>query len=252
MNPLAAGRPIDAPDQSATTIPGPGADPRRPGWPEVGAGVVAFAVMRFIVTAEVLHHIPADHAVARGIAGYALSALIGLVTFAAAFTLRIRDLAVFGVRRVSWRWLLAGAGFGVVAFVLSTVIGSYLFLSGDSHSAVEPSYQAAANGGALTLVASLLLGAVATGVGEELAFRGVLTNFLGRYGPWVAVLGSAVVFALAHGINLITPVAFVNGVIAALLFRKTGSVWPGVMVHLVNNALGTLSTVLLPLLAAAS
>lgn len=208
--------------------------------------------MRFIITPQVLHLIPDDQLMTRGIAGYALSALIGLVAFAAAFILRIRNLAVFGVRRVGWKWLLAGAGFGVVAFVLSSVIGSYLFLSGDTHSAVEPTYQAAATGGALTLVASLLLGAVATGIGEELAFRAVLTNFLGRYGPWVAVLGSAVVFALAHGINLILPVAFVNGVIAALLFRKTGSVWPGVMVHLVNNALGTLATVLLPLLAAAS
>jgi uncharacterized protein len=252
MNPPAAGRPADVARQGVTTGPEPGARPRRPGWPEITAAAAAFGVMYFIVTKQVLHHIPDDQLVTRGIAEYALSALVGLGTFTGAFALRIRHLAPFGVRRVSWKWLLAGAGFGVVAFILSTVIGAYLFLSGDTHSAVEPTYQAAATGGALTLVASLLLGAVATGIGEELAFRGVLTNALGRYGPWVAVLGSAAVFAVAHGINPITPVAFVVGVITALLFRKTGSIWPGVFVHLVNNALGTLAAVLVPLLLAAA
>ena len=71
-------------------------------------------------------------------------------------------------------------------------------------------------------------------------------------GPGSPSSAAPLVFALAHGINPILPVAFVNGVVAALLFRKTGSVWPGVMVHLVNNALATLATVLLPLLVAAS
>ena len=251
MNPPATGRPADITPQSAATPPEPGARPCRPGSPEIGVAAVAFGVM-YLVTVQVLHHIPEDRAVAKGLAGYALSALIGLVAFAAAFTLRIRTLAVFGIRRASWKWLLAGAGFGVVAFILSTVAtGVYRVLSGDTRN-VQASYQAAATGSALSLVATLLLGAVATPVGEELAFRGVLTNALGRYGPWVAVLGSAAVFALAHGINPILPVAFVNGVVAALLFRKTGSVWPGVMVHLVNNALATLTTVLLPLLVAAN
>ena len=64
----------------------------------------------------------------------------------------------------------------------------------------------------------------------------MLTNALARYGPWVAVLGSSTIFALAHGINYILPVAFVVGVVAALLLRRTGSIWPGVTVHAVNNA----------------
>lgn len=250
MNPPVAGRPADTSSRSATTALEPVTRPRRPGWPEIGAAAVAFGVL-FLITQQVLHHIPDDHLVAKGIAGYALSALIGLGAFTAAITLRIRNLAAFGVRRASWRWLLAGAGFGVVAFILSAVAsGIYSSLSGDTRN-IQAGYQAAATGGALTFVASLLLGAVATPIGEELAFRGVLTNALGRYGPWVAVLGSAVVFALAHGINQILPVALVNGIVTALLFRKTGSVWPGVFVHLVNNTLGTLASVLLPLLAAA-
>ncbi len=80
-------------------------------------------------------------------------------------------------------------------------------------------------------MATLLLGAALTPLGEELAFRGVITTALGRYGPWVAVIGSATIFALVHGLNPVLPVAFSVGVAAALLLRRSGSVWPGVLLH---------------------
>jgi membrane protease YdiL (CAAX protease family) len=51
---------------------------------------------------------------------------------------------------------------------------------------------------------------VLTPVGEEFLFRGVVANALLRYGPVV-------------------------GVIAAELMRRSGSVWPAVAVHVVNN-----------------
>ncbi len=45
------------------------------------------------------------------------------------------------------------------------------------------------------------------------------TNVLGCHGAWVAVPASAVVFALAHGINAVMVVAFIDGIISALLLR---------------------------------
>jgi membrane protease YdiL (CAAX protease family) len=65
----------------------------------------------------------------------------------------------------------------------------------------------------------------------------VVTTALGRHGPWVAVLVGAFLFALAHGISIVLPAAFVLGVVNALLLRRSGSVWPGVVAHGVNNAL---------------
>ena len=38
--------------------------------------------------------------------------------------------------------------------------------------------------------------------------------------------------------------AFVIGLITALLFRATGSIWPGVIVHAVNNSYSVLADVL--------
>jgi membrane protease YdiL (CAAX protease family) len=51
------------------------------------------------------------------------------------------------------------------------------------------------------------------------------------------VLVSALVFAVAHGISIVLPAAFVLGVVNAVMLRRSGSVWPGVIAHAVNNAL---------------
>ena len=228
-----------AAEPDTTAAPTANDPARRPGWSEIAVAAVGYGVLVFL-GAQAVSRIPDDQQVAVGLANYALSALAGLGAFAAAVAFKIRRPALFGLRRTSGRWMLAGAGLGVVAFIISIVV-SYLFstLSGNTEN-VQSSYQAAARGGTIALMATLLLGSVATPIGEELAFRGVLTNALGRYGAWVAVLGSAVVFALAHGINPVLPVAFVEGIIAALLFRRTRSIWPGVFVHLVNNTLATM------------
>lgn len=220
---------------AAPTSPGPA---RRPGWPEIAAAAIGYGVLVFLGV-QVVDRIPAGRQVAVGLANYALSALAGIGAFAAAVAIKIRRPALFGLRRTGGKWILAGAGLGVVAFIIS-IVASYLFstLSGNTEN-VQSGYQAAARGGTIALIATLLLGSVATPIGEELAFRGVLTNALGRYGAWVAVLGSAVVFALAHGINPVLPVALIEGIIAALLFRRTRSIWSGVFVHLVNNTLAT-------------
>lgn len=209
--------------------------PPGPGRPEIVAGVAAYAVLYAAVVVCLRHAVLSDPMA--GLIGFALSAAMGLGAFAVAASLRIRRLAPFGVRRVSGRSLLAAVGFGVVAYVLATIASLlYQAVAGD-HQNVQVGYQAAAAGGILWYLATAVSGFVATPIGEELLFRGVLANALGRYGAWASVLASATVFALVHGLNPVLPVAFMVGVINALLLRRTGSVWPGIVVHGVNNAL---------------
>ncbi|MFJ5223648.1 lysostaphin resistance A-like protein [Streptomyces sp. NPDC088400] len=227
----------DAPPERST---------KRPGWPEIAGGAVTYAVLVIAGIALILS-IPDEQAVARGVVSYAVSALAGLGAFGIAVILRVRDLSAFGLRRVAWKWLLLGAGLGAGAFLLNIVVAiAYAQISGDT-STPQGDYRAAASGGALSFVLTFLFGAIATPIGEELAFRGVLANALGRYGPWVGVLASSAIFAVAHGVNVILPIAFVVGVTAALLLRKTGSVWPGVCVHAVNNGISVLAPALLAL-----
>lgn len=223
-------------------------DTRRPGWPELGAGFVAL-VLLFTAIVFIDRALPDDQPALTGILNFALSALLGLGAFAAALVVRLRRAGPFGVRRVRGRWVWFGASLGVVAYVLGIgVTITYITLTGDA-SNVQGDYQAAGGAGALSLSLTLLMGAVATPIGEELFWRGVVANALGRYGAWISVLVSAALFALAHGINPVLPVAFVVGVITALLFRHTGSIWPGVATHAVNNALSTSVPLVLALVA---
>ncbi|WP_339383228.1 CPBP family intramembrane glutamic endopeptidase [Oculatella sp. LEGE 06141] len=70
---------------------------------------------------------------------------------------------------------------------------------------------------------------------EELLYRGIITKALLRYSPFVGVVGSTVIFALMHGINNTFLAAVVAGLATAEIFRRSRSIWPGVVVHVVFN-----------------
>jgi hypothetical protein len=73
---------------------------------------------------------------------------------------------------------------------------------------------------------------------EEFLFRGLICRRLMPYGKPLAVLGSAILFGLMHG-NLgqlfYTTMA---GVMLGWCFVETGSIWPGVIAHMLNNLTG--------------
>lgn len=73
-----------------------------------------------------------------------------------------------------------------------------------------------------------------------------MTTGLLRYGPVLATVGSAAIFALLHGINVVLPTAFTVGIITAKLCRRSDSVWPGVVVHALNNSITVVAYALFP------
>lgn len=83
-------------------------------------------------------------------------------------------------------------------------------------------------------VAGLLVGPIL----EEIIFRGCLMRSMElRWGLWPGVLGSALVFAVVHGVGwpLVLEV-LVAGVLLALMVVASGSLWAGVAAHIVSNA----------------
>ena len=205
----------------------------RPGWPEIIVGLVTLAVVA--VGAGALLKQLGLSPVVFGLSLTALAVVAPLAGFAAAVLLRIRSLSAFGVRRTSWRWLFIGIGAGVVAFVVKFLtLVVYVAVTGDN-STPQTVYADSGSGGVLFFILTTLLIGVLTPLGEELLFRGVLTNALLRYGPFIGVVGSSLIFALAHGISLLFPAAVVMGLIGAEIFRRSGSIWPGVIVHVVFN-----------------
>lgn len=206
-----------------------------PGWPEVAAGLITYLAC-LVLIALWLVQIPDQQAALRGIVGMGANGVAGIAGLLAAFSLRIRDLRAFGFNSTERTWLLAGAALGVGAFVLSFAIEAIYF-----HFITEPNtqadFQAAAKGGLLSLFALLITGALLTPLGEEVVFRGVVANALNKYGFWAGVVGSAAIFAVVHGPSVILLLAFMVGILAGILFRRTASLWPGVVLHVVYNAL---------------
>lgn len=102
-------------------------------------------------------------------------------------------------------------------------------------------------GSSPTLVVSLLEYVLFAPVFEELAFRGLLFGVFRRRFQWgTAAMLSAALFALAHGYGLIGFLSvFWSGLVWAWAYERTGSLWPGVLGHAVNNLLVCLSVMAL-------
>jgi uncharacterized protein len=80
---------------------------------------------------------------------------------------------------------------------------------------------------------------------EEMFFRGLLFGGLRkRFNMYAAAAVSATVFGGLHattGVSAVPPlIAF--GFVLAVLYERTGSIGPGIIVHAVNNSLALVAT----------
>ncbi|WP_047868685.1 CPBP family intramembrane glutamic endopeptidase [Nocardiopsis sp. RV163] len=207
----------------------------RPGWVELSVGLAIMALIAFVLAPQLGRLGMSDPTA--GIVGGVVSGGGGLLAFAAAALVRRRSWEAFGVRRTTVRWLLIGLAAGLVAFAARVVAVYLVTLIIDVETDTQASYAAGAGAGLVSLALMMLTLAVLTPIGEEFLFRGVVTSALLRYGALVGVVGSAVVFALMHGINEVLPAAVIVGLIAGELYRRSGSIWPGVLMHALYNAI---------------
>jgi uncharacterized protein len=88
------------------------------------------------------------------------------------------------------------------------------------------------------LALALFLGAVIAPISEETFFRGFLFSGLRKHYPfWIAAGCSALIFAVGHMVpGAILPLC-VLGFLFAWLREQTGSIWPSIAMHMLNNAL---------------
>jgi membrane protease YdiL (CAAX protease family) len=89
----------------------------------------------------------------------------------------------------------------------------------------------------LAIATGVLLIAVAP-VAEELFFRGFLYQaFRNSFGVWPGAILSGLVFGVIHFEFFKLVQLATLGVILALLFERTRSLWPPIMLHAINNTL---------------
>ena len=89
----------------------------------------------------------------------------------------------------------------------------------------------------------LILGsAIFVPIIEELIFRGIILQFFQQRFPfWIAAIGSSFIFGIAHTYSVGVMVgAFMMGMFMAVLYKKTNSIIPAILFHMMNNVLAFL------------
>lgn len=134
--------------------------------------------------------------------------------------------AMFRWPRLGWYWLVV-AGMLLVQFVFSlgAITLTQLIAPG-----LDDSLEGVGQGNLLLVLLGLV---ILPPLVEETVFRGVLIErFAVKWSLSVGIVVSAILFGILHA----DPVgAGVFGVITALLYLRTGSLWPGILIHGVNN-----------------
>ncbi|WP_164519532.1 CPBP family intramembrane glutamic endopeptidase [Nocardioides ferulae] len=139
--------------------------------------------------------------------------------------------------RLRWGWLATCFALAFAALVVTVLVSALLPAQGADTSMDGGLNDFTTTTRDFALVVLLLTPLQAAG--EEYAFRGYLTQaFGGLLGSrWVAVLGPALLFALAHGAQDL-PVffdRFAFGVVSGILVIATGGLEAGIAMHVLNN-----------------
>ena len=145
----------------------------------------------------------------------------------------------FGFKKVSFCHLLLTLVICVCMVYLATLIAmlwnAILQLMGYTMSSGGTEID-----GADALILEIFMTAVLPGFCEEFTHRGLLFHGY-RDSGFKVVIVSALLFSLMHQNIRQTGYTFFDGVVIALLFYYTGSIWPGIIVHFLNNAYSVLS-----------
>lgn len=87
-------------------------------------------------------------------------------------------------------------------------------------------------------IGMLLLAGVAIPIAEEIFFRGVVYRWLrDKWGVAVGAIVSGVIFGLAHFEPATVVPAVLLGIALALVYERSRSLWPPILIHVLNNAL---------------
>ncbi len=89
------------------------------------------------------------------------------------------------------------------------------------------------------MAAMVAVGGVIAPLGEEALYRGVLYGWLRRkWGPLAGTIVSALIFGISHWNPYWAAFATVMGVVLAVVYEKSGSLWPPILLHMSYNCTG--------------
>ena len=150
----------------------------------------------------------------------------------------------FGLKKFPWiksilTILGVYVGFSLSVIVVFTLV-AVLFPSIDVNEAQSTAFEFGRShwGLIVSFVASVLIAPII----EEIQFRGfVLPAFEKSFGPFFGLLLTSLTFAVLHFQANVAIYTFILGIILALMYRRLGSIIPGIVLHTINNLLAFLA-----------
>lgn len=88
-------------------------------------------------------------------------------------------------------------------------------------------------------IPGVIAGVILAPIAEEILYRGILLRGMlkMRWYPWIAIPMSALLFSIMHGTTYQTIDIFPFGIIVGWLYWRTKSLYPGIFMHIVNDAI---------------
>jgi membrane protease YdiL (CAAX protease family) len=155
-----------------------------------------------------------------------------LISIARFFT--SRGIETFGIHSNRWlmglkKGVLWSLGFGLVTVA---VFGGLFFLG------INPVefMKAAMPSKHYEILLFFFVGAMLSPIAEEIFFRGIIYGFLRRWGLWVAVLISTLLFVLAHTASSKIPLPqAIGGILFAVAYEKEKNLLVPIIIHMSGN-----------------
>ena len=180
-------------------------------------------------------------------AGTLIGLTIAMILLLGVYFIALRPKALswgeVGIKRFLWRdWktiiiysviLLVGA---VIIVILTSFIGNTW-----ENSKTESLQR---NVTFFTVCIAFVSAAVISPIYEEIFYRGFLYRWLRtRMGLIGAIILSSMIFTIVHIPTYnVMPVNFFSGIIFALAYERTNSIWPSVIIHGITNGIMVLLT----------
>lgn len=152
------------------------------------------------------------------------------------------DWRALGLRRVGIFWIVLASGLAVGLFGFRLLLAKAIAITLPGWADFMPApFVFSGEANLLFSLMFLVTTILVTPFAEEIFFRGFLFKWMSGHRPiWLAALVSSTLFGVMH----ILPPQAISAALLALvlcwLYWRTGSIWPAIAAHVVNNALGVL------------
>jgi CAAX protease family protein len=209
--------------------------PRWPLWlplAAIGCGV-AFGLLVQGVIAAAAHRTSAPGVIIAGTVAVDIAVVAASVMLAA--QVRRPTPEQFGLRRATPKFTVQIAALAALAYLLFSLLYQAVVKPHNPQTVVS---DIGANNNDLLLIVDAVLVLAFVPVCEELFFRGVLFRVLRTRLPlWPAAVIDGVLFGFAHGSLAIVPVLAVLGIAFCYVYERTGSIFPTIALHSLNNTI---------------